>query len=144
MSDYKRLTKKDKYGHWYTDTKINDRFMWSTDGKVWERDLTHCAFDGEAIDRLAELEEKIESGRLVELPCKVGDMVYEFFKNHRPPFIQETTIEKIVITEKGLRLKLARNAFYETAISNLGKTLFLTREQAEARLKELQDKEDCP
>lgn len=91
-----------------------------------------------------EINQKIESGRLVELPCKVGDMVYEFFKNHRPPFIQETTIEKIVITEKGLRLKLARNAFYETAISNLGKTLFLTREQAEARLKELQDKEDCP
>lgn len=29
--------------------------MWSEDGKVWERDLTHCAFDGEAIDRLAEL-----------------------------------------------------------------------------------------
>ena len=59
---YKRFTKKDKYGHWYTDTKIYDRFMWSEDGKVWERDLTNCAFDGEAIDRLAELGDKIENG----------------------------------------------------------------------------------
>lgn len=70
MSEYKRLTKKDKYGHWYTETKINDRFMWSKDGKVWERDLSHYAFDGEAIDRLAELEDKIENGMLIELPCK--------------------------------------------------------------------------
>lgn len=67
MSEYKRFTKKDKYGHWYTDTKMNDRFMWSTDGKIWERDLTHCAFDGEAIDRLAELEDKLESGQLVDI-----------------------------------------------------------------------------
>ena len=76
MSEYKRLTKKDKYGHWYTDTKIYDRFMWSEDGKVWERDLTHCAFDGEAIDRLAELEDKIESHKLVELKYRNGDYVF--------------------------------------------------------------------
>ena len=36
--------------------------MWSSDGMVWERDLTNCAFDGEAIDRLAELGDKIENG----------------------------------------------------------------------------------
>ena len=74
MSEYKRLTKRDKYGHWYTETKINDRFMWSKDGKVWERDLSHYAFDGEAIDRLAELEDKIENGMLIELPCKEYDL----------------------------------------------------------------------
>ena len=45
--------------------------MLSSDGKVWERDLTNCAFDGEAIDRLAELGDKIENGTLVEIesPC---------------------------------------------------------------------------
>lgn len=31
---------------------------------------------GEAIDRLAELEDKLESGQLVELPCKVGDAIW--------------------------------------------------------------------
>ena len=95
--------------------------------------LTDC------LNRLAELEDKIEQGTLIELPCKVGDTVYEVFKDHRPPFIKETKIEKIVITEKGLRLRLARNSFYETAISSLGKTVFLTREEAEKRLKELQE-----
>lgn len=89
---YKRLTKKDKYGHWYTDTKINDRFMWSTDGKVWERDLTHCAFDGKAIDRLAELEDKIESGDLIST-SDVGDNEIEFFVKHNADVRKETVRE---------------------------------------------------
>ena len=89
--------------------------------------------------QVKEYQDKIENGTLIELPCKVGDTVYEVFKDHIPPFIKETKIEKIVITEKGLRLRLARNSFYETAISSLGKTVFLTREEAEKRLKELQE-----
>lgn len=47
-----------------------------------------------AVKRLGELEDKIENGTLVELPCKVGDVVYEVFKNHKPPFIQQTRIKK--------------------------------------------------
>lgn len=34
----------------------------------------------ELYDRLYELENAIENGTLVELPCKVGDTVYEVFK----------------------------------------------------------------
>ena len=85
-----------------------------------------------------------ERNKFIELPCKVGDTIYEVFKYHKPPFIQQTKVEKIIVTEKGLKLKLARNSFYETSIASLGKTLFLTEESAEARLKELQDKKDCP
>ena len=88
-------------------------------------------------NRLAELEDKIENGILIELPCKVGDVVYEVFKNHKPPYIQQTKIEKVIITNKGLRLKLERNSVYETSVSSLGKTLFNTQEEAEKRLKEL-------
>lgn len=46
------------------------------------------------VDRLCYLEDCIENGTLVFLPCKVGDTIYEVFKNHRPPFIQQTTIQK--------------------------------------------------
>ena len=88
-------------------------------------------------DRLCYLEDCIENGKLVFLPCKVGDTIYEVFKNHRPPFIQQTTIEKIIITRKGLRLKLERNSTYETSITSLGKTLFPTKEAAEKALEEL-------
>lgn len=122
MSEYKRLTEK--------DGAIRVMSQWagtSNDLKIYRR--------------LAELEDKIENGTLVETPCKVGDTVYEFFKDHKPPFIQETTIEKIVITEKGFKLRLSRNSFYETAISSLGRTIFLTKSEAEAKLKELQEKQ---
>ena len=89
------------------------------------------------VDRLYELENAIENGTLVFLPCKVGDTIYEVFKNHRPPFIQQTTIEKIIITTKGLRLKLERNSTYETSITAWGKTLFPTKEAAEKALEEM-------
>lgn len=90
------------------------------------------------IERLYELENAIENGTLMFLPCKVGDTIYEVFKYHRPPFIQQTTIEKIIITAKGLRLKLERNSTYETSITAWGKTLFPTKEDAEKALEELE------
>lgn len=119
MSKYKRLTGQ----KWTDDIDLTKEYGYSYIYK-----------------RLYELEDKIENGALIELPCKVGDTVYEVFKEHKLPFIQETTIEKIVITEKGFKLRLSRNSVYETAISSLGRTIFLTRAEAEARLKELQEK----
>lgn len=89
------------------------------------------------VDRLYELENAIENDTLVFLPCKVDDTVYEVFKYHRPPFIQQTTIEKIIITSKGLRLKLERNSTYETSITAWGKTLFPTKEAAQKALEEV-------
>lgn len=101
----------------------------------WQKDKHTKAYD-----RLAELEDDLESDKMIRLPCKVGDTVYEVFKDHIPPFIKETKIEKIVITAKGFRLRLARNSFYETAVSSIGKTIFFTKAEAEAKLKELQEK----
>ena len=89
-------------------------------------------------DRLCYLEDCIENGTLMFLRCKVGDTIYEVFQNHRSPFIQQTTIEKIIITTKGLRLKLERNSTYETSITAWGKTLFPTEEAAEKALEELE------
>ena len=92
----------------------------------------------ETYSRLAELEDKIANRMLVDIPCKVGDTIYEVFKYHKPPFIQQTKVEKIIITEKGLKLKLARNSVYETSIASLGKTLFLTEAKALKKLKEVE------
>lgn len=102
--------------------------------------------------RLRQLEKAIENGTLIFLPCRVGDTVYEVIKNCSPqPFVQQTKIEKIIITEKGLRLKLSRNSVYETSISSLGKTLFFTKVEAEkewerlmGRTREFAECQDCP
>lgn len=138
MKDYKRLTDRD-----ITKVCFDTWELCGLDN-VCKRDCREpepCKIP-RIIRRLAELEDKIENGTLVELPCKVGDTIYEVFKNHKPPFIQQTKVEKIIITEKGLKLKLARNSFYETAISSFGKTLFLTEAEAQKKLRKLRNADD--
>ena len=73
----------------------------------------------------------IENGVICP-PCKVGQIVWLV----RDGKIEETTVEKIVLKDKGLYLKLLCNSFYETTCKSIGKTVFLTREEAEKALKE--------
>ena len=133
MSKYKRLTNK----NWKENYDIFEDVCCDT----CSEDCGQCERNFNALVRLAELEDKIENKTLMELPCKVGDTIYEVFKYHKPPFIQQTKVEKIIVTEKGLKLKLARNSLYETSIASLGKTLFLTEEAAKAQIKALQEKQ---
>lgn len=90
--------------------------------------------------RLAELEDKIENGTLVEWPCKIGDTVYEIVYDIIDGIyvrvITESTVENITIDSKGMCVET------EYAISYLqdkDNTIFLTKEEAEARLNELQE-----
>ena len=87
-------------------------------------------------NRLAELEDKIEDGTLIELPCKVGDIVYQFDNGGE---IYELMILHINIY-KG-------KPYYETDAIDfdnraIGESIFLTKAEAEARLKELQEQCD--
>ncbi len=91
---------------------------------------THTIDD--ALKRLAELEDKIEQGTLIELPCKVGDTVYET----EGVRIYEHKIDRIIYVDKMLIYDTNEIMFDERAI---GVSIFLTREEAEKRLKELQE-----
>lgn len=89
------------------------------------------------LNRLAELEDKIEDGTLIELPCKVGDIVYQFDNGGE---IYELMILHINIY-KG-------KPYYETDAIDfdnraIGESIFLTKAEAEARLKELQEQGDA-
>lgn len=132
MSEYKRLTEK-TIGCFQYDLKDFKHKI----GEFGDYDAFFAY--SMAVKRLGELEEKIENGTLVELPCKVGDVMYEVFKNHKPPCIQQTKVEKVIVTNKGVRLKLERNSVYETSVSALGKTLFFTQEEAEKMLEEIRN-----
>lgn len=91
------------------------------------------------IDKLAHYEDLEESGRLVELPCKAGDTVY--FPSERFP----AEIGGIVINENGIHFQwIQYDRGYELTevwdygefhIDDFGKTVFLTREEAEAALE---------
>ena len=86
---------------------------------------------------------------VVVMPCKVGDVVYYF--SHRPfnlclqsNTIYEAKVVRIVITSLGTQAVIQiRNEYGCTEVPDIrdfGKTVFLTREDAERALKGVTDK----
>lgn len=88
--------------------------------------------------RLRELAEADKEGHVVVLPCKVGDTVYvSYGEGYRPCIIDR--IHVLANNDTQIR---ARHLVTETlwiSASAFGKTVFLTREEAEKALKETKD-----
>ena len=81
-------------------------------------------------DRLRELAQADQDGRLVALPCKVGDMVYFTLLGR----IIEKQVFSIVSFSNSQRIYCdGTSEFFRP--EDVGKTFFLTREEAEAALK---------
>ena len=102
------------------------------DGHVWNDNIEGCEDCAKEHEQLAEWLTQLKEyrqlekqGRLIKLPCKVGDDVYYILgiPNKTPCTIDKCT-------------------FGLSAINKIGKTLFLTREEAEAKLKELRGGEN--
>lgn len=110
-------------------------------------------------NRLTELEDKIETGTLIELPCRAGDTVYVdedtwrggIFFNHTYIDRKLFVIGKVTsvrITENQIQIRVKSNYqnnlhCYKTKrypTGAIGRTIFLSKESAEARLKELQER----
>lgn len=140
MSEYKRLTGQ----KWTDDIDLTKEYGYSYIYK-----------------RLYELEDKIENGTLLELPCKVGDKVYEIEYNcwevcHDCPHFStffgmdencdigyETypNPKKLNANCKKHELQLQESIFsiefYARHFNDFGKIVFTTKAEAEAKLKEL-------
>ena len=86
--------------------------------------------NGSPTDKLAELEDLEEQGRLLRLPCKVGDSVYRFGYADGKAY----KVQKLVI-------RTLANLVAIMESGELGKSVFLTREEAEAKLKEMEPHE---
>ena len=72
------------------------------------------------LEQLKEYKQLEEQGILIKLPCKVGDSIYSVIE------------DGLTIVE----LKFSLN-FYVRRKNDFGKTVFLTKSEAEAKLKEL-------
>lgn len=84
------------------------------------------------LQRYKDLE---EAGRLIELPCKVGDTVYGRMHNYKV----------IGFTDNELLLSYGiEGELYPTRMpfAHIGKTVFLTKAEAEAKLEELKGEQD--
>lgn len=89
---------------------------------------------GKIPNRLRELAEADKAGRVVVLPCKVGDVLYAA---ESAPVIPLHVMEVAIY----LALEGEDGGDYER-ISNIGKTVFLTREEAERALQEMEGRKD--
>ena len=122
--EYKRLTKRKK------DSSIVLNYF--------SHDFAPSDF---IAHRLAEFEDKIENGTFVELPCKVGDVLYEVVEGIP---IQEWKIESICFNRtypKGvIWAERTRDlAHWKFGIEDCGTKWFATKAEAEKRLEELKN-----
>jgi hypothetical protein len=91
-----------------------------------------------ALEKLANYEDLEEQGLLVRLPCKVGDILFRINKGARNPIIK-MKVSHITIKSKSYSIKAIEEDYGEVLFSNnvIGKTVFLTREDAEKKLEEM-------
>lgn len=98
--------------------------------------------------KLKEYEDLEEQGRLIKLPCKVGDTVYCIFSRYTKctPNNEEFDeyncqgCEYECDSKKENYVQDMRAYSFDwiaTNLKNFGKTVFLTKSEAEAKLKEL-------
>lgn len=112
------------------------------DDELWE---SACEPDCEEIDavyrKLKEYEDLEEQGLLLRLPCKVGDVLY--FAHHDRVISSEVLSVKYhaeaenhgVFIRERLTIDV-EGVSAEIDFCDIGKTVFLTQSEAEAKLKE--------
>ena len=128
--------------------RLTEKDQYSQDYKIQAKNLnSHCVaidakgymtYYGQHIDKLAEYENLEEQGRLIKLPCKVGDTIYGLHK----AMVCELNTETIGISKMPSGEILYLIDGWELDKGDFGKTVFLTKSEAEAKLKELRGGEN--
>ena len=96
-----------------------------------EETLSGCDY---SISRMVELMKADKEGRVVILPCKVGDTVYFALLGR----IIEKQVFSIVSFSNSTRIYCGGTSEYFRP-EDIGKTFFLTREEAEKALEAMKD-----
>ena len=94
---------------------------------------------GVEADRLRELAEADKDGRVVVLPCKVGDGLWTFC-SHPVEQVYSFTVTDISTLNGRTLLNTSRCGVMDAR--DVGKTVFLTREEAKKALQEMEGKKD--
>lgn len=89
-----------------------------------------CEDIRKALFKLAEYEDLEEQGKLLELPCAVGDTVYEIFPGDLKNNISEERV--MAFSTNAMMISRLRSLI---PFNEIGKKIFLTKEEAELALK---------
>lgn len=103
-----------------------------------------------AIAKLAAYEDAEEHGLLLLLPFKAGDKIYKISEKFIEPCIVETIFVSDYVDKDGNHCNMAEIHYSrydcpytsdEIYFTDIGKTVFLTQEEAEAKLAEMEGAE---
>lgn len=121
------------------------------DYKYCENHLEDCPTISEIYEKLAEYEDLEKQGKLLKLPCAVGDTVYHLhtFSNGESEIIEMKVccVEPCGAIRNHKGICEVWNVYAETDYTkdyfkffDFGKTVFLTRQEAEDKLAEMEGK----
>lgn len=130
-----RLTKRGFLGITYNERR---NIMCSTYCDNCSKGAGDCDTIKDMINRLAELEDLEEQGLLVRLPCKVEDSLYCIVNGE----VKKLKVHSFGVPAFGItdiEFKYVDGFKILRFIGELGKTVFLTREEAEKKLEELKN-----
>ena len=129
-----RLTQKERNSN---GTAISKKSMIDREGYPMLSD-----YASKVLTKLAAYEDAEEQGLLLWLPCKVGTQIYAIIYDFEQEkyMITETKIIEVTENCNGWFFKLLRNipAF---KLADFGVRVFLNREEAEAKLSEMEGAE---
>ena len=106
----------------------------------WMKEVVEAAFDNDTsrIERAHNLHVADKEGRVVVQPCKIGDILYRVFAGeifeHRVGSMKYFAIQG--------QWDIETYPFCPCVESSIGKTVFLTRGEAEKALAEMEGKKD--
>jgi hypothetical protein len=129
-----RLTKNNKGDYYYPEC------FERCGGLGTSEKCNECDFCYAICEKLGEYEDLEEQGRLIKLPCRIGDTVYVKMAPYCKTHYAEAEVKDFVhFISCGFCIVVTSKYFDKQNIpfSEFGKTVFLTKPEAEAKLKEL-------
>ena len=126
-----RLTDKNDVGSYFYPKCFE-----KCDGLGASSKCDNCEIMTSICEKLGKYEDLEEQDRLIKLPCKIGTEVYDIT-------CWDDIEEKVVVTGKAYyrivrKHKVTKLPFTYSDIDDFGKTVFLTKSEAEQKLNEME------
>lgn len=133
-----RLTERKRN---FNGTAISKKSMIDREGYPTVSD-----YASKVLTKLAAYEDAEEQGLLLRLPCKVGDTVYCITPYVKEPIIATHVLQmnikqfynKRIIVRIDVMNKMGESCYF---LDDIGKKIFLSREEAKAKLSEMEGAE---
>ena len=125
-----RLTDKSIVGNYFYPKCFE-----KCDGLGASSKCDNCEIMTSVCEKLGKYEDLEEQNRLIILPCKIGDTLYRLVPNLYRKYV-EIKIAQFVINKNGIYFITDKGVSWSA--DKIGKTVFLTKSEAEQKLKEME------